>query len=326
MSMTLESFIKKWNGKKADWDGAYGGQCVDLFRFFNHEVLEIDQPKGVVGAADFWTNYPTDPILKTNFTKIDNTPDFTPLAGDVVIWDKNAGGGYGHIAIATGENSGLKYFKSFDQNWSRVSYCEVINHTYKNVLGVIRPKNYSESPNKLLAHIGVSDEESAIKVWDQELKFLEDEREKVQRLKIDLDVEEKTTKQAIDNHQRDIDMLAEILGTQSSMDSIEKEVKHLLSVEEEKRKLQKKLDDEMQQHKKTYEEAQEKLQKLSEDIKRLEEKNKLDREDFEKKLIHQQQQIDAAIKKSNESKKKIKTPQNEVNKGFLAWLISKIWR
>ena len=138
--MTFQQFVAKWNGKKADWDGAYGGQCVDLFRFYNKEVLDISQPKSVVGAKDFWINYETEPNLYNNFTKIPNSADFTPIEGDVMVWNKNAGNGFGHISMCTGENTGTQYFHSFDQNWSRVSYCEIVNHSYKNVYGVLRPK------------------------------------------------------------------------------------------------------------------------------------------------------------------------------------------
>lgn len=37
--MTLDQFITKWLGKKADWDNAYAGQCVDLARFYWDTVL-----------------------------------------------------------------------------------------------------------------------------------------------------------------------------------------------------------------------------------------------------------------------------------------------
>lgn len=147
--MTFNEFVKKWIGKKADWDKKFDGQCVDLFRFYCHEVLGIDQPMGVVGAADFWTNFPKDPILNQNFDQIPNTLEFEPVEGDVVIWNKNAGGGFGHIAIATGKNQGLQFFESFDQNWSKVSYCELFNHSYKNVLGVLRPKGGSMPSDKM---------------------------------------------------------------------------------------------------------------------------------------------------------------------------------
>lgn len=137
--MTLQQFITKWQGKKADWDNAYGGQCVDLFRYYCHEVLNIDQPKPVRGAGNFWTDFEKDIVLTKHFKKIPNSSDFKPIEGDVMIWNFNAGGGFGHVGICTGENTGLQYFKSFDQNWSRISYCEIVNHNYTNVYGVLRP-------------------------------------------------------------------------------------------------------------------------------------------------------------------------------------------
>jgi prefoldin subunit 5 len=158
--MMLQQFIDKWSGQNADWDNYYAGQCVDLFRYYCDEVMEIKQPAGVWGAANFWTNFESDTILKENFNKIPNDSDFTPQEGDVMIWNFNAGGGYGHIAICTGENTGTQYFKSFDQNWSRVSYCEIVNHSYKNVYGVLRPKILStqdDMPNELLDKYGVKD-------------------------------------------------------------------------------------------------------------------------------------------------------------------------
>jgi len=187
--MNLQQFIDKWIGKNADWDNYYGGQCVDLFRYYCDEVLEIDQPAGVWGAANFWTNFESDSVLKENFTKVSNTSDFTPQEGDVMIWNFNAGGGFGHIAICTGENTGTQYFKSFDQNWSRVSYCEIVNHSYKNVYGVLRPiQSTNETmPTKLLEHMGVKTEKEGMEVWDKELSFLKSEREKNQGLREEIE-------------------------------------------------------------------------------------------------------------------------------------------
>lgn len=145
--MTLSQFITKWNGKKADWDNAYGGQCVDLFRFYVHEVLGLSQPRSVVGASDFWANYNTDPILRDNFNQIKNTADFKPLAGDVMIWNKKAGGGFGHIAIVSDDKATLSTFWSFDQNWRAINICEITKHDYLNVYGVLRPKRVNMSDN-----------------------------------------------------------------------------------------------------------------------------------------------------------------------------------
>lgn len=169
ITMTIKQFIDKWIGKEADFDGHYQGQCVDLFRYYCQEVLQIKQPAGVWGAANFWTNFDTDPVLKEHFTKIANTADFVPKEGDVAVWNFNAGGGYGHIAIVIGKDHTKSYFHSFDQNWSRVSYCEIVKHTYTNLYGVLRPKQIPEGNN-------MSDYEEAIRkavAYDEVCKLLE---------------------------------------------------------------------------------------------------------------------------------------------------------
>lgn len=137
--MTLKEFIAKYKGQKIDWDKAYDGQCVDLFRQYNHEVLGINQPKGVVGAADFWSAYDSDSVLNTNFDKIPNSDTFIPKEGDVALWNKKMGGGFGHVGVCTGKGD-LNTFESFDQNWSKISYCELVTHTYSSFYGVLRPK------------------------------------------------------------------------------------------------------------------------------------------------------------------------------------------
>lgn len=138
--MYFKDFVKKYNNKFIDYDGAYGSQCVDLFRQFNKEVLEIAQPKGVNGAKDFWTNFDSDPNLYNNYTKISNTPTFVPQEADVAVWNS---GTYGHIAICTGEGNVSK-FESFDQNYPIGSACKTVTHNYSNFLGVLRPKNQSK--------------------------------------------------------------------------------------------------------------------------------------------------------------------------------------
>ena len=114
--MTTKEFISHYLSIGGiDFDGAYGKQCVDLFRAYHRDVLgKTKQPRGVVGAKDFWVNYATDPELNTNYTKISNTADFKPLEGDVMIWSN---GTYGHIAICNGV-ADLNTFQSLDQNWT----------------------------------------------------------------------------------------------------------------------------------------------------------------------------------------------------------------
>jgi hypothetical protein len=136
--MTLQEFVDAHRDKCADWDGRYGGQCVDLFRFYCNEVLGIQQPAPVVGAKDFYDAYENDPILQINFDRFLNLPEAVPVKGDVILWNQNAGSGYGHIAIFL--KGTVKEFDSFDQNWPTISKCTITHHGYSNVLGWLRPK------------------------------------------------------------------------------------------------------------------------------------------------------------------------------------------
>lgn len=135
--MTLQQFVDKYNGKKWDFDNAYSAQCVDLFRFYNKEVLEISQPRGVAGAKDFWSNYDSDPILRDNFEKIPNTPEFIPNPGDVMIWN-GWYGPYGHIAIVT--RADINKFTALSQNDPTGRETHLKEYTYSKVYGVLRPK------------------------------------------------------------------------------------------------------------------------------------------------------------------------------------------
>lgn len=132
--MSIEEFIKKWSGKICDFDNFYGGQCTDVYRMYCQEVLEFPQSPLVKGASEIWNTFLTD-----YFSRVENTPEGLPNKGDIVIWNKNTGGGYGHIAIFT--EGDVNSFKSFDQNWPIGSKCHIQGHYYKNVLGWLKPKN-----------------------------------------------------------------------------------------------------------------------------------------------------------------------------------------
>jgi len=142
--MTFDKFIEKYNGGKWDFDGAYGSQCVDLFRFYNRDVLGISQPKSVVGAKDFWGNYARDPIINNNFIKITNTPNAIPEKGNVVIWNEKVGSGFGHIAMAISGN--INSFISLDQNWKGQGKTAKVAHNYNNIYGWFKPREESSQP------------------------------------------------------------------------------------------------------------------------------------------------------------------------------------
>ena len=142
--MTFENWVKTYIGKGVDFDGACGVQCVDVAKNFAYNVLGLKF--GAWGNAhsyyDDFNNYST---LTNNFTRIANTPSFVPKRGDIVVWSsKMSSGGWGHIAVATGEGD-TSYFFSYDQNWTgNHDKMAKIKHNYNFVLGVLRAKDQSK--------------------------------------------------------------------------------------------------------------------------------------------------------------------------------------
>ena len=134
--MTLSEFIKKYNGRGVDFDSAFGYQCVDLYRAYCKEVLNVPQSPalGSGGAVLIATNY-----LKQHFTRIANTPDGTPQSGDVIIWGTSYGP-YGHVAVFTDGNAST--FTCFSQNDPFGALCGLRTYkSYRGILGWLRPKS-----------------------------------------------------------------------------------------------------------------------------------------------------------------------------------------
>lgn len=134
--MTLDTFITKYMGKTIGYpDGQYVGECLSLAKVYIKECFGFDPPpSGSNSAYGYWSNFP-NPLPKY-FTKVSNTPDGVPKRGDLVIWNTNAGGGYGHIAIFL--EGTASSFKSLDQNWNGRQTHEQ-GHYYTNVVGWLTP-------------------------------------------------------------------------------------------------------------------------------------------------------------------------------------------
>jgi surface antigen len=135
VKMTLNEFRQKYLNKPggADFDGQYGGQCVDLYRFYVKEVLDFPQSPGVGGAGEIW-----DSASPEYYDFIKNSPDNYPEPGDIVIWNRRVGGGFGHVAIVLDGNQNT--FTSLDQNWDGVNIISEEVHNYSNVVGWLHPK------------------------------------------------------------------------------------------------------------------------------------------------------------------------------------------
>lgn len=133
--MNVQDFINQYKGRAWDFDGYYGAQCVDLVQFF---AKWLGYGRFTGNAIDLWNQ------AGSNYVQIPNTPSFVPQAGDIAVWGRSFGNGYGHVGICTG-NGNRDWFESLDANWGD-SRALVVRHNYVGFLGVLRPKKLIPAP------------------------------------------------------------------------------------------------------------------------------------------------------------------------------------
>lgn len=147
--MLKSEFIPWAKGRQFDTDGVpkkQPYQCADETKVFLDKcadiknfsfTLPVKNPNGYVKSL--WENFDDYPQLRGKAVRIKNTPLFVPQLGDIVVWGEyeDLTGEAGHVATATGDNTGTKRFRSLDQNWGK-PYCRIVNHNYDGVYGVIR--------------------------------------------------------------------------------------------------------------------------------------------------------------------------------------------
>lgn len=138
--MTLIEFVDKYLGKKVDFDGVYGAQCVDLFRQYAKEVLRIKEHTGPCattgGAKDLFLDYNIMPVEKKYF-KRSIQKDWK--SGDILIWDSTPTNKYGHVAILLAVFDSCK-FLVFEQNGQTQAGAEIKVRDKTNLLGYLRKK------------------------------------------------------------------------------------------------------------------------------------------------------------------------------------------
>ena len=130
--MTLDEFVKKYEGKKIEFDGMYDYQCVDLVQQYN---------KDVVGAPPMSGNgkdYDRNP-RPTHYAYHKNTLWYIPPRGAIAVWSENVGDGFGHVAIVL--DASLMSFTSLDQNWPFGGEVQQVKHNYRNVLSFLVPRD-----------------------------------------------------------------------------------------------------------------------------------------------------------------------------------------
>ena len=94
--MTLDEFVKKYEGKKVDYDGYYGAQCVDLVRLYIRLVWGLPQPKNIISAYEAYTHWLR---CGNGFNEI-SWKSITKIArGDIIVFPPTDINTHGHIAI-----------------------------------------------------------------------------------------------------------------------------------------------------------------------------------------------------------------------------------
>ena len=136
--MTLHEFVEKYNGKKIDYDGSYGAQCVDVFRQYCKDVLVIPHTGGVVGAAELFTKYEAMPLEQKYFERIPYKAGMQPEAGDVVIFAPTKSNKYGHVAIVL--DASAEAIAVFEQDGFAQDGAHVGSWSYRRVLGFLRKR------------------------------------------------------------------------------------------------------------------------------------------------------------------------------------------
>lgn len=142
--MRLDEFVNKYNGKKVDYDKVYGPQCVDLFRQYCEECLNIPEHTGSCstsgGAKDLFLDYNKMPVEKKYFKRIFYSQTFKYMdsfkSGDVLVWDSNPNNKYGHVAICLGVLDDSLIV--FEQNGVVQDGAKINIKTKKNLLGLLR--------------------------------------------------------------------------------------------------------------------------------------------------------------------------------------------
>ena len=124
--MTLSEFVKKYDGKQVDFDGVFGSQCVDLFRQYVKEVLNISEHTGSCSSSGVEKKYFTRSSAKTC------------RAGDVLIWNETLNNKYGHVAICLGMLEGC--YIVFEQDGLKQDGARIRLRGKDNLLGYLRKR------------------------------------------------------------------------------------------------------------------------------------------------------------------------------------------
>ena len=136
--MDIRTWMNTVNGKIIDMDGAYGGQCWDLWSSYARNVYGIPaaDTNTVDGyAASVYTaRYNRSQALQNTFAK--ESADYTPTYGDVAFWN---GSGMNHVAIVVKDN-GNGTLSAMSQNPNKAGY---VTLSKVGIIGYFHPRSAS---------------------------------------------------------------------------------------------------------------------------------------------------------------------------------------
>ena len=136
--MNISEWMNNVNGKVVDMDGAYGGQCWDLWSSYARNVYGIPaaDTNTVDGyAASVYTaRFYNSRALQDVFTK--ERADYTPVYGDVAFWNGN---GMNHVAIVVRDN-GNGTLDTMSQNPNKAGYVTISKN---GIIGYFHPRSAS---------------------------------------------------------------------------------------------------------------------------------------------------------------------------------------
>lgn len=136
--MNIPEWMNTVNGKTIDMDGAYGGQCWDLWSSYAQNVHDIPaaDTNTVDGyAASVYTaRYNRSRALQNTFSR--EAENYTPVYGDVAFWN---GTGMNHVAIVVRDN-GNGTLETMSQNPNKAGYVTI---SKAGIIGYFHPRTAS---------------------------------------------------------------------------------------------------------------------------------------------------------------------------------------
>jgi hypothetical protein len=136
--MNISEWMNSVNGQVVDMDGAYGGQCWDLWSSYARNVYGIPatDTNTVDGyAASVYTaRYDRSRALQDTFSR--EGADHAPVYGDVAFWN---GAGMNHVAIVLRDN-GNGTLETMSQNPNKAGYTTI---SKAGIIGYFHPRTAS---------------------------------------------------------------------------------------------------------------------------------------------------------------------------------------